>query len=478
MQSAEIKTALTNEIREAWINEDVKVLCKYYFKTDITPGQEAIVHAVAFDKDPRTVIVCMTRYGKSWAVAQGILLWILNNPGKKIGIIAPTNEKTTIIRNYVAIFISICPVLLGLLDLERTGASRIQKEVSRKRMTWKHRVEMRTLSAEGAGQQLMGFGFDKVVVDEECDIEYETYRAKITRMLGESPDSTYVGIGNPWHRDNQFYEHWTNVAWKKIHIGWKQAVEEGRISIEFVEEQRMTLTPMEFTVLYEAEFPEESEDQLIHYKWIMHATRGFNPVEITGPSVARMGVDVARTGKDSTVLTVGFKIADMYVVEEVKEYKQQDTMKTADDVYAYALQKNPNRITIDTNGVGGGVTDRLNQIKKDGRVKANVVAFMGGEKPTTEAAQARFSNKKAEAYFHLRTLFEEGRIIIPRHGKLLDQLNKMKWGLNSNQKIRIYDPGEAPDDTAEQKSPDFADSLCYFAWEQKDSFVFRNIALK
>ena len=48
---------------------------------------------------------------------------------------------------------------MKLLDLDRSGKERkIRKEVSKRRMTWKNGVEMRTLSAEGQGEQLMGFG--------------------------------------------------------------------------------------------------------------------------------------------------------------------------------------------------------------------------------------------------------------------------------------------------------------------------------
>jgi len=473
-------------LKELWASEDVYGLCKIYFRVTLTPLQERIVSCVAFDHHPRTVISCMTRYGKSYSVALGILLWIISNVNKKIIIIAPTNEKTSIIRNYLSHFVTQSTFFMQQLDLDKTGTERIKKEVSRKRMTWKNGVEMRTLSAEGKGEALMGFGADKVIVDEECDIDYETYRSKITRMLGDHPeDSTYVGIGNPWHRDNQMYQHWINPNWYKIYIDWKIALKENRITAEFINEQRTILTPREFQVLYDAEFPEESEDQLIKYFWIQRAIR---PIEnLQGQKI--LGVDVARTGIDSTVLTFGRETdKGEYLVEGIKEYNQQDTMQTVGKILELNKEYNFDRITIDTSGLGAGVTDRLKEAKNEGRIKGKIVAYEGGKSSLTDfkrktqerkEIKTRFLNMKAEAYFKLRDLFEENKIIIPKHHKLINQLTKMKWELTSSEKIHILGPGEAEGDTAEKKSPDFADSLCYFCWGGiKSGLIFGSLDIK
>jgi hypothetical protein len=446
-------------------HKNVLALCKYFFNEELTPGQEEIVRTIAFAEHKRVVISCMTRYGKSWAVSMGILIWIAQNTNKKLGIIAPTIEKTTIIRNYIAFFVTRSPFFLGLLDLDKRGVDRIRKEVSKRRMTWKNGIEMRTLSAEGQGEQLMGFGFDILIVDESCDIDYEVYLAKITRMLGENPEAVYVEIGNPWHRDNHMWQHWINPTWLRIHIGYEEAVEEGRISQEFVEEQRSQLPERIFKILYEAEFPEESEDQLIKYAWIQAATKRifiFNDAE---PLIKRIGADIARGGNDSTVLTSGIKQLGHYMAQYIEEHHQEDTMQTTGRIIGLNDRLNADEAIIDTTGVGGGVTDRLNELKKEGKFKPKVLVYMGGQQPSTDKAKERFLNQKAEAYFHLRDLFEHGNISIPKHPKLIDQLSKMKWELTSANKIRIRDPGEKEGDTAEQKSPDFADSLCYFCWE-------------
>lgn len=454
-------------MQRLWDEEDARALCKYFWDVDLTAGEEKIVKSVAFGrrrKVKRTIICCMTRYGKSYSVSMGILLWIFQNRNRKVAIIAPTNEKTTIIRNYIAQFISKSPIFSQLLDMDRTGIDRIRKEISKKRMTWKNGVEMRTLSAEGQGESLMGFGADMVVVDEECDIDYEVYRSKITRMLGESDDSEYVGIGNPWHRDNQMWEHWINPAWNKIHIDFQEALEEGRISEDFVAEQRATLTEREFEILYGANFPETSSDALIDWKWIDRAQKQEIVVGEKYQIIA--GIDVAAEGNDLTVVTIVKKDTELnkYKVLKVDAWGKTDLMPTVGKILPILAEFNVHKVLVDSSGIGSGVFSRLEEIRKDGKLKCVVEKFLGGAGPSTDKAKEKFLNINAESFWHLRSLFEEGKIQIVQRPELVSQLSKMKWELTSAEKIRIRRPGQKEGDTAEKKSPDFADSLNIACW--------------
>lgn len=447
-----------------WATKNVKALCKTYFGDDITPSQETIIRAVAFDEHPRVVICCMTRYGKSWSVARGILLWIASHPNKRLAIVAPTADKTSIIRNYFANLVTECPFFLDLLDLERTGAARIRREVSHTRMTWKNGVETKTLSADGRGAALMGFGADKVIVDETCDIPYEVYRAKITRMLGDNPDTTYVEIGNPWHRDNQMWEHWTNPDWCHIHVGYKIALEDGRITRDFLEEQRATLTDREFQVLYSAEFPETSEDALINWEWI---ERSYKKERTTPEGAVRVfaGVDVAEQGNDLTVVTIGSIDNNGYWrILGLESWGKTDLMPTVGRLVPILERYNVDVVRVDANGIGSGVYGRLSEMRTEGRVSSKVVPFKGGISPSSNTSKERFMNANAESYWYLRGLFENGKIELPARRELVTQLSRMKWEFTSAQKIRIRRPGEKEGDTSEEKSPDFADSLNILCW--------------
>lgn len=175
------------------------------------------------------------------------------------------------------------------------------------------------------------------------------------------------------------------------------------------------------------------------------------------------GLDVAEHGNDSTVLTIGYKEENKYIVTDIYDWNQKETMATAGMVADLLIKHDVESIVVDSNGIGAGVYSRLSELKREGKIKTMVRDYRGGRSPITKVGQTRFLNQKAEAYFNLRDLFEKRLIKIPNNKKLINDLVKMKWELNSTMKIRILDPGTSEGDTAEEKSPDFADSLCYFA---------------
>lgn len=429
-------------------NKNVKLLCKGLFGIEIKPSQEEIIRAIAFKEHKKTVISAFTRYGKSYSVAMGICLYILFNHDKKINLIAPTSDQSQILRNYVTEFIMACPELTERLDLDikNKDVDRLKKEVSKKRITFKNGCELRVFSAQGTGERLMGWGGDLIVLDESCLINPEVYRTKISRMLGDNPNTMMVEIGNPFTRDSHMYEHWIDPTWHSIHIDWQKGLAEDRLREDFLAEQRSMLTPNEFKVLYDADFPEDSEDTLIRYEWIEEALKEKN---IDNPTIIA-GLDVAELGNDLSVLTICEVSDNNYKILAIHSWKKQDTMKTVSKVKELISQDT--KLNVDSTGVGRGVYDRLDELGY------NVNEIKVGRSPITE--KDRFMNQKAEFFWAMRKAFEDERIQIIKNRELISQLNYMKYEITSAGKIRIIDPST--------KSPDFADSLMLcFAKEDK-----------
>jgi hypothetical protein len=470
-------------LETAWRNKDVDLLCKYYFNFELTPEQKKIVSIVAFDgyfKEgkwkicKRTTICCATRYGKSRCISLGMLLWIASNPGGKLRLIAPTGEKTSIIREYVIESVMLCDFYMWLLDIDKKGKDRIKKAVNKKRMTWKNNADLRTLSSDKSkkGEGLMGWGGDKIIVEEAGEIPEEVW-SKIQRMLLDNPDSSYVEIGNPWNRDSFFWQHWINPNWTQIHIDYKIAIKEGRFTKEQMEEVKSDplMTKIRFQVLYEAKFPDESEDQLIPYWSIKKALRNF-PLKLSVPyQEKRLGVDVAELGVDLTVFTYGRKCGGLTIVDGIKSYSKEEPEQIVGRIIELNKRINFDVIVVDSIGVGSGVYSFLKKAKRDGKISAKVVRFKGSEKPTLEKYKKEYANKKSEAYFYLREKFVKESIIIPNNTNLINQLSKIKYKFDGSGKYVILDPGQKKDDTAEKKSPDFADSLKYMVWDKK-SIIF------
>ena len=269
-------------IKRAVREKNIGFLCHYFFGTTLTKGQTEIARAIAFPDNNRNVISCCTRYGKSYVAARAILVNISLHSNKRNLIIAPTIEQANIIRNYISEAIMTSSFFSELVDINATGIDRLKTEVSKKRITFTNGASLMILSAEGEGKRLMGHGADGLlIIDESCLIDYEVYRAKIHRMLGDDPESVLIEIGNPWHTDGQMHVHWLDPNFKKIHIDDKQALEEKRITPEFLAEQKASLTDIEYRVLYQSLFPDDSQatDRYFNRDAILSAIEDYPMIE-------------------------------------------------------------------------------------------------------------------------------------------------------------------------------------------------------
>ena len=491
---------MENPITNALEKRDVRLLCKVFFNATLTEGQIEIVRAVAFDEYPKLSICAMTRYGKSYCVALGIGLYILLNEKKKISFIAPTKEQAGILRDYMAELISSSTYLAKIAHLEifakegQSKADRLKQEASKNRVTFKNGCEYRIFTAANDGRALMGFGVGreggKIIKDEATKLTVAA-STKISRMIGDNPENTQeIELFNPWDRDNRAFEHYCNNDWHKIHIGWEQALEEGRTTKLFIDQQRKELTPIEFTVLYDSEFPDQPSDAIFNIKWLDTAEKKKSQLDVfmQDINVVRtpmdhnenalrkakerlkgfkfiISCDVADKGLDQTVIFDGFKRENYYEILNSYHEPQSENIEIGKKLVRiaekYVDYKLPVEINIDGHGIGVGVISYVKDIvRARGWSNVNVKSCLFGGKAMKNE---RFTNKKAENYFRLRALLEDGLIAIKPIPRLKSELMAMKWDKSSSEKIKIIDP--------EEKSPDFADSLVYFIWKDSEDFI-------
>jgi len=461
-------------LKEVIRNKDVYTLCYDWFGVTLTEKQKVIVRTIGFAESQYFVISCMTRYGKSFCVALGVLIYIFLHPNKRILIISPLIDQSRIIRNYISEFIVICQDFRSLIDMQLSGIEKLKSEVSKKRITFTNGCELTILSAEGTAERLMGFGGDLIIRDEDGLIAYAVYRSRISRMLGDNPDAMTVSIGNPWNKNNQMWEAWINPKFDKVHVDYKVAIKEGRITKQFVEEQRQLLTPIEFKVLYEAEFPDEAEDSLFQYQSVKDATKSIIEID---PKKAKkiISCDVADKGTHRTVIMWGYEQDGLYYIEDIWMENKSDNMHIVGKILSIYRDFGAHLINVDTIGVGAGVISRLREkIGDETTIKAchfgESTGASGSERYSSaserledkksESSRKRFVNKKAEQYFRLKELFEDHRISIPKDHRLIEELMKMRFDFTSGEKFKIIDPKD--------KSPDFADALVYFIWKTQN----------
>ncbi|HVB24105.1 MAG TPA: LAGLIDADG family homing endonuclease [Ktedonobacteraceae bacterium] len=179
------------------------------------------------------------------------------------------------------------------------------------------------------------------------------------------------------------------------------------------------------------------------------------------------GVDVAREGSDSSVVTrrwgkvIGFGQA----------FHKQKTTETAGRVWPM-IQNLPTDITcIDVIGVGGGVLDQLLQLQEEQEALGNnqwaqIIGVDVNTSPTDKPEgmpQMVFANKRAELYWKLMEMFESDDVYLmpDEDGKLpeelMDELSCIQYFFRGN-KIFIEEKKEMKK-RLHGKSPDRADSV-------------------
>ena len=206
-----------------------------------------------------------------------------------------------------------------------------------------------------------------------------------------------------------------------------------------------------FQSLVMANFPKESKDTLINLSWLDNAmNKKFSKDEWSKRNDMRsIGIDVARTGEDSTVFTI------MNSFKHIGSdwHYGKDTMETVGKAISlfkeYGCIKKKDVFVVDDIGVGGGVTDRLLE------QGYNVIPFNSSAKDFVEDEE-RFHNNRAQLGWHVKLHFRDGKVSLLDHGKYIKHLSSIKTKFHSNGKIIVIPKDDIKKEIGE--SPDWYDS--------------------
>ena len=201
-------------------------------------------------------------------------------------------------------------------------------------------------------------------------------------------------------------------------------------------------------------FPDNLDDAIVPRARLVDAVdRELEPV---GPAI--LACAVARFGADRTVVYR----RQGPVCRLVWRTQGRDTQEVAGRQKIMA-EDDPevDTIIVDDTGLGGGVTDRLNEEQpRNGEVR--IVAFNGGEKATRSD---RYVNRMAEAWMELGEAFREGNIDIDDNPSVISQLSSRRFTIQGDRRIKLESKEEYKKRST-GGSPDDADALamCY-GWQ-------------
>jgi len=175
------------------------------------------------------------------------------------------------------------------------------------------------------------------------------------------------------------------------------------------------------------------------------------------PYAIDIGVDVARFGDDETVIAI--KVGDVILPLICK--KKQDTVTTAKEVVAKCIELRKVYkymgniyVKIDDTGVGGGVTDRIKEIKQLEYYEwLKVVAINFA----TKVNDYYYDDITTYIWAHTKDRLVEGTIRLPNDSDLIGQLSVRKKLFTERGKIKL----ESKKDMKARglPSPDKADAV-------------------
>lgn len=218
---------------------------------------------------------------------------------------------------------------------------------------------------------------------------------------------------------------------------------------------------------------EDAEMQVIPSDWVEQAmVRWENSCMLPGTPLSALGVDVARGGKDQTVIVP----RRGYWFEELKKYPGAST---PDGGYVAgqvaACWEEGCVINIDVASVGSSPYDILEN------TYPNVIPISGGEKSikSDESGKLGFYNKRAELYWLLREALDpkNGKnYCLPRSERLKAELCTPKWKLVPPIATEPHKSGRIQITTKEDvkdilgRSPDEADGVVYASHDAYTEF--------
>jgi len=258
--------------------------------------------------------------------------------------------------------------------------------------------------------------------------------------------SEIIILFNPQHRNDFVFQNFIekpsrNSIIRKINYDENPYLSDTMMNV-IQEEKEKDIEEYEHIYLG---VPREGDDRaLFAYSDIESAMDG-DFVGVDDMGVETLAVDVARYGKDKSVITKrrGFKI---YGLKEYKGYSTTELATVVDNEY----RTRPfDGVAVDTIGVGAGVYDKLLQMGVRGLIEGNV---------SMKAEELKvYQNKRSEMYFMLREFVARGGKL-PNDKELKEELLAIKYFYNqASGKIQLI----SKDDLKEElgRSPDKSDSV-------------------
>lgn len=290
-----------------------------------------------------------------------------------------------------------------------------------------------------------------LIFDEASAIPDPIWETSEGALTDAGTQIIWAVFGNPTKNTGRFRE-----CWGRFSARWrKQQVDSRTVSItnkeQFDKWAKDYGEDSDFVrVRVRGIFPRVGTLQFISEDLVAESAARDVPLHLHDPFV--IGVDVARFGDDASVIYFRKGRDGRSIPPTI--LRGVDTMTLASKVAECHLQYRADAVFVDGGGVGGGVVDRLRQL----RVPCFDVQF-GGKADTdgfaTGSTGILYANKRAEMWGGMREWLKTGTIW--DDAQLREEICAPEYGYNVRNEIQL----ERKEDMKRRgkASPDIADAL-------------------
>lgn len=274
-----------------------------------------------------------------------------------------------------------------------------------------------------------------------------------------------VGFFYDIHSRKPGTHHW----WAR-HVTRDEAIAEGAITADWCEQRRLQWG--EDSALYHnhvlGEFYSSDEDGVVPLGWIEQAHQRhlawIADGRIPPPGRRLLGVDVARTGSDKTVLA----LRAGHVITDIRRSSREDTMQTVGRVKGIVDAEPGTVPVVDVIGIGAGVVDRL----REQGITTEAFNASEGTKRKDRTGELGFLNVRSGAWWNMRELLDPAfgsEIALPEDDLLTGDLTAVHYRVMSGGKIKV----ESKDEIRKRlgRSTDTGDAVIQPFWPSESSFA-------
>lgn len=419
--------------------------------------------------NPKVAIKSGQGVGKTGMEAAALLWFLCCFPYPRIVATAPTKQQLhDVLWSEVSKWMSKSPLLTEILKWTKTYIFMTGNE---KRWFAVARTATKPENMQGFHEDNMLFIIDEAsgIADPIIEAIYGTLSGKNNKLLM---------CGNPTRTSGSFYDafHADRSIFCCHTISSLDSPRTNKRNIESLI-QKYGEDSNVVRVRVKGEFPTQEDDVFISLAIIERCC--MLDLEEGAPiSRISFGVDVARYGSDETVIAqnIGGKVTFPAI------FRGQSLMATAGKIvqlYRKAVKNYPAYrgkvyVIIDDCGLGGGVTDRLEEVKREERLtRMEIIPVNEAGRVPDDAISSESKAKANEVYNDMTTylwgtvkdLLLSERISLQNDNELVAQLSCRKYRLTSRGKIQL----ESKDEMKKRgiTSPDRADAVALSCFEKK-----------